>query len=93
MCILCGNHVNLFECVFDFSDRENDGICVVPLASATNTTSEATFQPFVTILLVSGWYFMILLSRVSVAILLLQYMNSINCIVISGAGFSSGGRV
>ena len=38
-----------------------DGICVVPLTPATNTMSGATFQPFVVMLLMSGWYFMIFL--------------------------------
>ena len=44
-----------------------DGICVVPLASATSTMSGATFQPFVMMLFMSGWYFMIFLLRVSAA--------------------------
>jgi hypothetical protein len=39
-----------------------DGICVVLLAPATNTMSGATFQPFVMMLLTSGWYFMIFFS-------------------------------
>jgi hypothetical protein len=61
-----------------------DGICVVPLALATNTMSGATFQPFFMMLLMNGWYFMILLSRVSTSNLSLQYVNSMNCMVISG---------
>ena len=68
-----------------------DGICVVPLAPAASTMSGATFQPFVMMLFMSGWYFMIFLSRVSVANLSLQYVNSMNCMVISGVGVSGGG--
>ena len=44
-----------------------DGICVVPLAPATSTMSGATFQPFVMMLFMSGWYLVIFLSRVSIA--------------------------
>ena len=67
-----------------------DGICVVPLAPATSTMSGATFQPFVMMLFMSGWYFMIFLSRVSVANLSLQYVNLMNCMVISGVGVFGG---
>ena len=58
-----------------------DGICVVPLAPATNTMSGATFQPFAMMSFMSGWYFMIFLSRVSEANLSLQNVNSMNCMV------------
>ena len=68
-----------------------DKICVVPLAPATSTMSGATFQPFVMILFMSGWYFMISLSKVSTANLSLQYVKSMNCMVISGVGVSFGG--
>ena len=68
-----------------------DGICVVPLAPATITMSGATFQPLVMMLFVSGWYFMNFLSRVSVANLSLQYVNSMSCMVISGVGVFLGG--
>jgi hypothetical protein len=68
-----------------------DGICVVPLAPATSTMSGATFQPFVMMLFMSGWYFMIFLSKVSAANLSLQYVNSVNCMVMSGVGVSRGG--
>ena len=44
-------------------------------------------------LFMSGWYFVIFLSRVSVAKLSLQYANSINCMVILGVGVSWGGGV
>ena len=67
-----------------------DGICVVPLAPATNTMSGATFQPFAMMSFLSGWYFMIFLSRVSVTNLSLQYVNSMNCMVISCVGVSGG---
>ena len=36
-------------------------------------------------LFMSGWYFMIFQSRVSMANLSLQYVNLMNCMVISGA--------
>ena len=39
----------------------------------------------------SGWYFMIFQSRVSVANLSLQYVNSMNCMVLSCVGVSTGG--
>jgi hypothetical protein len=75
---LRGNYVNMFECVFDFCDRELsvvssffiDGMCVVPLAPATSTTGGATFQPLVMMLLMSGWYFVIF-QRFSVANILI----------------------
>ena len=37
-----------------------DGMCVVALAHATSTMSGATFQPLVIMLLMSGWYFVVL---------------------------------
>ena len=58
-----------------------EGIYVVPLAPAANTMSGATFQPFVVMLFMSGWHFIIFLSKVSVANQSLQYVNSMNCIV------------
>ena len=68
-----------------------DGICVVSLAPAASTMSGATFQPFVAMLFMSGWYLLIFLVKVSVANLSLQYVNSMNCMVISGVGVSGGG--
>ena len=70
-----------------------DGMCVVPLAPASNTMSGATFQPFAMMLSMSGWCFVIFLSRVSAANLSLQYVNFTNCMVISGVGVSGGGRL
>jgi hypothetical protein len=67
-----------------------DGICVVPLAPAISTMGGATFQPFVMMLFMSGSYFMIFLSRFSVANLSLQYVNSMNCMVISGVEVYKG---
>jgi hypothetical protein len=63
-----------------------DGMCVVPLAPTTNTMSGATFQPFAMMLSISGWYFVVFLSGVSAANLSLQYVNSMNRMVISGVG-------
>ena len=68
-----------------------DGMCVVALAPATNAISGATFHPLVIMLLMSGWYFAIFLSRVSMINMSLQYVNSINCMVIFVVGVSSGG--
>jgi hypothetical protein len=68
-----------------------DGICVVPLAPATSTMSGVTSQPLVMMLFMSGWYFMIFLSRVLVANLSLQYVNSMNCMMILGVGVCGGG--
>jgi hypothetical protein len=66
-------------------------ICVVPCAPTTSTMSGTTFQPFVMMLFMSGWYFTLFLSKVSTANLSLQYVNSMNCMVISGVGVSRGG--
>ena len=44
-------------------------------------------------LFMSGWYFMIFLFRVSTANLSLQYVNSMNCMVISSVRFLRGGGV
>ena len=38
-----------------------EGVCVVPLAPAVMTMSGSTFQPWLVMLLSSGWYFWILL--------------------------------
>ena len=40
-----------------------DGMCVVAFALAINTMSGATFHPLVMMLLMSGWYSMVFLSR------------------------------
>jgi hypothetical protein len=40
------------------------GMCVVALAPVTSTMSGATFHPLVMMLLMSGWYFVVFLSRV-----------------------------
>jgi hypothetical protein len=75
----------------DVSSFFIDGMCVVPLARATNSMSGATFQPFAVMLSMSGWYFVVFLSRVTAANLSLQYVNSMNCMVILGVGVSGGG--
>jgi hypothetical protein len=67
-----------------------DGMCVMALAFATNTMSGATFHPRVMMLLMSGWYFVVFLLRVSAANMLLQYVNSINYMVSYGPWASSG---
>jgi hypothetical protein len=50
VCILCGNYVNLLV----------DGMYVVALAHATNTMSGATFHSLAMMLVISGWYFVVL---------------------------------
>ena len=68
-----------------------DGMCVVALAHATSTMSGATFHSLVMMLLMSGWYFVVFLSRVYAANLSLQYMNFMNCMVIHVVGAYGGG--
>ena len=68
-----------------------DGMCVVALAHATNTMSGVTFHPLAMMLLMSNWYFVVFLSRVSLENLSLQYVNSINCMVTSSVGVYGGG--
>ena len=67
-----------------------DGMCVVALAPAANTMSGVTFHPLAMMLLMSGWYLVVFLSRVYVANLSLQYMTSINCMMSYGGGVSGG---
>ena len=68
-----------------------EGIWVMALAPAASTISGATFHHFAIILLMSGWYLVVILSLDSAVNLSLQYVNSINCMVISGVGVSGGG--
>jgi len=58
-----------------------EGICVVPLALAVITMSGSTIHHCAMMLLMSGWYFWILLSIVSCKNLSLEFVNSMNCIV------------
>ena len=67
-----------------------DGMCVVAPAPATSTMTWATFHPIVMMLL-SGWYFVVFLSRVYAANMALQYANSMNCMVILVVGALNGG--
>ena len=46
---------------------------------------------FVVMMLMNGWYFVDFLSKVYVVNLSLQYVNSINCMVISNLGFCGWG--
>ena len=68
-----------------------EGIWVVALAHAASTISGATFHPLAMTLLTSGWYFVVFLSTVSIINTSLQYVNSINYMVVSGVGASGGG--
>ena len=62
MCILYGNYVDSFKCIFFFvvgslnlvSSAFIDVMCVVALAPMTITISDATFHPLPTTLLMSG---------------------------------------
>ena len=74
MCILCGDYIDLLECIVFMRGSLSvvsrfffDGMCVVALAPVTSTMSGATFHPLVMMLLMSGWYFVVFLSRVSAA--------------------------
>lgn len=77
-----------YNFVFKFSI---DDICVVVLVPTNSTMNGATFHPLVVILLMSGWYLVLFLSRGYAINLLLQFANSINCIVSSGVKVSGGG--
>ena len=60
------------------------------LAHDANTMSGATFHYMAMILLMSGWYFAFFLSLVSSDYISLQYVNSMNCMMIFGVGSSGG---
>ena len=63
------------------------------LAPNSSTMSGATFHHLVMILLMSGWYCAFFHSFVSTENLTLQYVNSMNCMVISGVGSFGGGEL
>jgi hypothetical protein len=62
MCILCGNRIDLFACIFYFCNGNFyfyfqiliDGMCIVALMHATKTMSGASFHHLVVMLLMSG---------------------------------------
>lgn len=60
-------------------------------APAIKTMSGATLHHFVLMLLMSNWYFVVLISRVFAANLLSEYVNSINYMVNSIVGAYGGG--
>ena len=62
------------------------------LAHGLMTISESTFQPPLITLFVSGLYIYILWIIVSSGILLLQYVNLMNCIVRLSLGYVGGGE-
>ena len=70
-----------------------EGMWVVARAPDANTKSGATFQPLAIIALMSGWYLVTFRSWVSAENRSLQYVNSINCIVIIGVGTYGGGKL
>jgi hypothetical protein len=67
-----------------------DGMCVAALAPTVITISGSIFQPRVAILSISGWYLSILASSVIGESLSLQYVNSMNCMVIVWSTFVGG---
>ena len=86
--LICG--VGSLSCV---SNAFIEGMWVVALAPEAKTMSGATIHPLVVRLLMSGWYFVVFLSTVSVKNLSLQYVNSMYCIVIYGVGATGGGEL
>ena len=62
----------------------NNGMCVVPLAPAVMTMSGVVCHPLLFMSFINGWYLSIFLCMESVGNLSLVYVNSINCIVVSG---------
>ena len=67
-----------------------DGMCVAALAPAVMTISGSIFQPRVAMVSISGWYLLILASSVAGENLSLQYVNSINWMVIVWSIFVGG---
>jgi len=70
-----------------------EGMWVVALAPDANTIRGATCHPLEMRLSMSGWYLVVFRSSVSVKNLSLQYVNSMNCIVIAGVGATGGGEL
>ena len=58
-----------------------DGMCVAALAHAVITMSGLIFQPRTSMFSISGLYLLALASSVVGETLLLQYVNSMNCMV------------
>ena len=58
-----------------------EGICVAALALAVMTISGSIFQPLLLMLSINGLYFYVFLVVVSLGILSLEYVNSMDCIV------------
>ena len=70
-----------------------EGMWVVALAPDASTMSGVAFHPLALILFMSGWHLVIFLSSVSAEYMSLQYVNSMNWIVISGVGATDGGEL
>ena len=68
-----------------------DGMCAVAMAPDEMTIRGSIFYCLAVILAISGLYLLILASSVSGENLLLQYMNSMNCMVRLGS-ISLGGH-
>src|SRR6202022_900863 len=67
-----------------------DGMCAAALAPAVITMSGSIFQPLAAMFSVSGFYLFALASSVSGEKLSLQYVNSMNCMVIFWSTFVGG---
>ena len=65
---------------------------MVALAHVMMTISGSTFQPPLITLFISNLYIYILWVIVSYGILSLQYVNSMNCIVMLSLGYVGGGE-
>lgn len=68
-----------------------EGMCVVALAPAVITMIGSTFQPSDCIFCINGRYLFVFCAIVSGENRSLQYVNSINCMVMFGLGDSGGG--
>jgi hypothetical protein len=67
-----------------------DGMCVAALAPAVITMSGSIFQPRATMFSINGLYLLALASSVAGENILLQYVNSMNCMVIVWSIFVGG---
>ena len=67
-----------------------DGMCVAALAPAVITMSGSIFQPLAAIFSINALYLLVLVSSVCGENLLLQYVNSMNCMVRFWSIFMGG---
>ena len=67
-----------------------DGMCLVALAHVVMIIRGSTFHPWATILAINGPYLLVLASSIFGENRLLQYVNSINCMVRLRSVFVGG---